>query len=206
MEHLEESFLIAFVLVAFMHSLIPSHWLCFSLIGRKFRWKPSRLLLIVTVSNTIHTFFLFLVTIAFRQLVPVVIDSLGSAILIILLGIFYILLHFFRLGHSHSHEKAIERGSVWLLVLSLIVSPCNYVLGLIASVSKIGVWSIIIALMVLFLVSTFTMGLLSYLSFLGLKALKLDWFDRNEKWIIGMIMAGLGILLLLFNDVDHLLY
>lgn len=153
---------------------------------------------LIIFANLLHTIVLLLFVFAVRWAVPEEVAGTLSYGLIMLLGVSYLVMHFLRFGHKHGHEdSAIEKYSVAILSLSLASSPCNYVIGMILSVSSMPVHNIAALMSALFIISSITMMLLAYLGLAGLRAISLEWFDRNEKGIMGVIMILIALFMYL---------
>lgn len=186
--------------VTFLHSLVPSHWLCFSLVAKRFGWNTKRLFFTILLANLIHITFLGVIIFLLETVIPHEVEEtahlIGSAF-ILALGLAYIVMHYLNIGHKHSAENIVEGGSTAFLMLSLILSPCNYVIAPLIYAASMPGFTIAVLIIAIFFVTVATASLLAYLSFIGLKAINLEWFDHNEKWIMGLVMIAVAVIMYL---------
>jgi hypothetical protein len=55
----------------------------------------------------------------------------------------------------------------------------------------------------MFIVTSVTASLLANLSLKGLKAINLEWFDHNEKWIMGVAMIIIAAMMFVSDKLAH---
>jgi nickel/cobalt exporter len=194
--------------IALLHTLIPSHWLCFVVVGRAQRWTLGRTLSVTAAAGLLHVLSTFLLGVflagmgqAFFQKRAQTLDRLSGFILIFL-GILYLISQFLHAGHHHDQDREIrEKTAFTALLLSLAVSPCSFSIPLlILSASSAG-WGVILLIGLVLLVTTVgVMLLLVGLTAAGVERLKFGFFDRFEKLILGVVLCVLGGLVFVIKD------
>lgn len=194
--------------LSLLHTLIPSHWLCFVLVGRAQGWTRGRMLTVTAVAGLIHV---------------VVNVSLGAALaaaghkllqerhehlltqisagILILLGVIYLGAHALHAGHHHEQDKSIAgKAAVLALSFSLALSPCSASIILTIVATAGAGWKTILSIAAVLLVTTVgVMLLLVGLTSLGIERLQFAVFERYEKLILGLVLCSVGSLLLIFH-------
>ena len=186
--------------VALLHTLIPSHWLCFVVVGKAQRWRLSKTLAVTAAAATLHV----LSTIALGIAIIVVggrfmkddhLEKL-SAVFLIGFGALYLLLHVIHAGHRHEKDAAIpEKVAILSLLLTVAVSPCSGAIPLLVAQAGQGKMIALVSA-VLLLTTLGNMLVLVGLTSLGIEKLKLDFVERYEKLLVGGVLCALGIAVL----------
>ncbi len=126
--------LVSTLTVALLHVLIPSHWLCFVVVGKAHGWRPRKTLLAAGAAGAIHVIVTVLLGTALFSLGQVILEEeetleIASASVLIVLGVLYLVANLFHVGHHHgSDSKGSGKAAYAGLVLSLVVSPCSAVI------------------------------------------------------------------------------
>lgn len=183
--------------LAMLHSVLPSHWLCFVLVGRAREWTLRRTLGVTVAAGLCHvlsTILLGVLAIVFaRELVSEEMLKPISAGVLIGVGLIYLVLHLFHTGHHHAaDEKRADRGAVAALLLTLFLSPCEAVIPLFLLAATGSVVFIAAMCVVVTVATVGVMLLLTSVAWRGVEAARLKFADRYEKLIIGSVLAGLG--------------
>ncbi len=196
MDKLSVSLLSTFTF-ALLHTLIPSHWLCFVVVGRAHGWRIRKTLAVAAAAGTVHV----IVTVALGAGLATAGRSLFeaeeslerlSAIVLIGLGLIYLVTHLSRTGHHHEHDRARgEKAACAALFLSLVFSPCSAAIPLLIAASGKASWIALIG-GVLLATTVGGMLLLVGLTSLGIEKLRFEFFDRYEKLIVGLVLCALG--------------
>lgn len=106
-------------------------------------------------------------------------------------------------GHAHAHHSPVtlaqRLGSapsvMGILVLGMTLSPCLDLLSVYVAASALS-WSLLLLISLLMAVTTVTiMSLLVWLTLHGLELLHLEWLERNEGLVVGVLLIALGVLL-----------
>ncbi len=185
---------------ALLHTLIPSHWLCFVVVGRAHGWKLRKTLAVAGGAGLLHVVSTVAVGAAGGAFVKSLahvhtLEQVGAWILIGLGGL-YLVSHLLHAGHHHESDRAVtERAAYVSLLFSLVFSPCTAAtILLMAQVQGAGMIALVGA--VLLVTTVGGMMLLVGLTSLGIEKLQFAFFDRYEKLILGSVLIVLGILVL----------
>lgn len=202
MDNLSISLLSTFT-VALLHTLIPSHWLCFVVVGRAHGWRIRKTLAVAAAAGVLH--------VVSTVVLGVGVDHFGkaflreetlervSALVLVGLGCLYLLVHIFRTGHHHEHDEAVtEKTAFAALLFSLVLSPCSAAIPLLVAAAGSIRWVALIA-GVLLVTTVGGMILLVGLTSLGIEKLQLKFFDRYEKLIVGLTLCALGGVIFLLH-------
>jgi hypothetical protein len=205
--------------VAFLHALIPSHWLTFALVGRSQRWSSVRTLKVAALAGSGHVLMTVLLGCLVAVLgkgllraIPPPVEHAATAGLLIALGA-YFLWSAVRGGHAHyphshdemEHEHDADGGKIGrlgrtptvmgTLVLGMTLSPCLDLLSVYVAASLFS-WQALLLISLLMAATTLTvMLLLIWLTLHGLQRLNLAWLDKNEGIVMGSLLIALGVLL-----------
>jgi putative Mn2+ efflux pump MntP len=194
--------------IALLHTLIPSHWLCFVLVGKAQGWARRKTLGVTAAAGAVHVITTITLGIALAALGRTILESHHedtleriSAVILIGLGAIYLATHLFHAGHHHESDKAVsEKTAVLALVFSLVVSPCSASIPLLIVASAHAGWTAIGLIAFVLLITTVGVMLLMVgLTSLGIERLQFTIFERYEKLILGLVLVGLGATILLFH-------
>ena len=195
--------------IALLHTLIPSHWLCFVLVGKAQNWTRGKILGVTAAAGIVHvattvTLGIALATLG-RSLMQESHEAMlerVSAVILIGLGALYLGSHLLHAGHHHEHDKGIsQKGAIAALVFSLVLSPCSASIPLLIVASSTAGWTAMALIATVLLVTTVGIMLLMVgLTSLGIEQLKFAFFDKYEKLIVGLVLCALGALVLLVHD------
>jgi putative Mn2+ efflux pump MntP len=199
--------LIGAFLVALVHTAIPSHWLCFVLVGRARGWRLRRTMGVAAAAGALHV----VTTVALGILLAKTgqkllsledLEQAGGWILAGL-GALYLVLHFTHKGHHHDHEaSASERVALGGLVLAVTISPCSAAILILVGAAAVNMAQVALIAAVLLVTTVGNMVLLVGLTGLGVEKLPLAVFDRYEKLILGLVLAGVGTFILVAHRHD----
>lgn len=195
--------------IALLHTLIPSHWLCFVLVGRAQGWPRGKILGVTAAAGAVHVATTVTLGIALATLGRSLLEEnherlleRASAAILIALGALYLVSHLMHAGHHHEHDKVISpKTAVAALVFSLVLSPCSASIPLLIVSSAGAGWSGMALIAVVLLFTTVGVMLLMVgLTSLGIERLQFTFFDKYEKLIVGLVLCALGALVLLVHD------
>jgi hypothetical protein len=186
---------------ALLHTLIPSHWLCFVVVGRAHGWKIRKTLAVAGGAGLLHVVSTVAIGAAGGALVKSLahihtLEQIGAWTLLGLGGV-YLASHLLHAGHHHESDRALtEKAAFVSLLFSLLFSPCTAAtILLMAQVDSAGMIALVGA--VLLLTTVGGMLLLVGLTSLGIEKLQFAFFDRYEKLILGGVLIVLAALILL---------
>lgn len=194
--------LIGAFFVALIHTAIPSHWLCFVLVGRARGWRLRRTMAVAAGAGVLHvattvTLGLLLARTGESLFHIEDLERIGGWLLAGL-GALYLVLHFTHKGHHHHDEaSATERMALGGLFLAVTVSPCSAAILILVGAAGSSMAQVLLIAGVLLVTTVGFMVMLVGLTGLGVERLPLALFDRYEKLILGLVLAGVGTFILL---------
>jgi putative Mn2+ efflux pump MntP len=193
--------------VALLHTLIPSHWLCFVVVGRAQGWRTRKTLAVTATAGFLHVISTFLIGVAIAAFGKAFFDPKEtlervSGLILIALGALYLVSHLFHAGHHHDEDRNVrEKAAFVALLFSLLISPCSASIPLLVLASSGAGWATLLLIGGVLLVTTLgVMMLLVGLTSLGIERLQFAFFDRYEKLIVGGVLCILGALVILVKD------
>lgn len=197
--------LISTFTVALLHTLIPSHWLCFVVVGRAQGWRTRKTLAVTALAGFLHVLSTFVVGVAVAAFGKAYFERSEhtleqlSGLILIGLGAVYLGSHLLHAGHHHEHDKTVTgKTALVALLFSLVVSPCSASIPLLVLASYSSGWLTLLLIGGVLLVTTLgVMMLLVGLTSLGIEHLQFAVFDRYEKLIVGGVLCVLGALIFL---------
>lgn len=194
--------------LALLHTIIPSHWLCFVLVGRAQGWARRKTLTVTAVAGMIHVVANVTLGAALARVGHTLLQENHehlleriSAATLIVLGVLYLGSHLLHAGHHHEKDhEATGRAAILTLSFSLAVSPCSASIMLLIAATAGSGWTTLLLIAAVLLVTTvgvmlFLVGLTS----LGVERLQFTVFEKYEKLILGLVLCVLGTLILLFH-------
>lgn len=192
--------------VALVHTLIPSHWLCFVVVGRAHGWSTRKVMGVAATAGILHVVSTVGLGIAGGEILHFIehqektLERVSGLILIALGGL-YLVTHVFHLGHHHEkHDHPVtERTAYVTLLFSLVLSPCTAAIFLLTATAG-GAAMIALVGIVLLITTVGGMLLLVGLTSLGIEKLRFQFIDRYEKLVVGLVLVALGTLVLVFQD------
>jgi putative Mn2+ efflux pump MntP len=193
--------LLSAFLVALLHTAIPSHWLCFVLIGRDRGWSLRRTMALAAATGTLHVLTTVSLGLLFatagKWLVePEELERISGWILLGL-GALYLFLQFTHRGHHHEKESSgSDRVALAALVFAVTISPCSLAIPILVTAAATSVMQVALITIVLLATTVGNMVLLVGLTGLGIEKLPFSFFDRYEKLVLGVVLALVGGFLL----------
>src|ERR1051325_10082499 len=99
--------------VALLHTLIPSHWLCFVVVGRAQGWRTRKTLAVTATAGFLHVIPTFLIGVAIAAFGKAFFDPKEtlervSGLILIALGALYLVSHLFHAGHHHDEDRNVR--------------------------------------------------------------------------------------------------
>lgn len=194
--------------IALLHTLIPSHWLCFVLVGRAQGWRRAKTLAVTAAAGIVHVATTVTLGVALAAVGRTFLEQQEhlleriSALILIGLGALYLGSHLLHAGHHHEQDRTVsEKAAVASLLFSLVLSPCSASIPLLIVASASAGWTALALIAAVLLVTTVGVMLLMVgLTSLGIERLQFAFFDRYEKMIVGLVLCALGALVLLVHD------
>ena len=186
--------------VALLHTLIPSHWLCFVAVGKAQGWRTRKTLGVTATAAILHVattvaIGVGIIALGRRFLDGEILERL-SAFVLIGLGALYLVLHLFHIGHHHEKDaKVPHRVAVVSLIFTVTASPCSGAIPFL--VASAGQWKMVALVSAVLLITTLgNMLLLVGLTSLGIEKLRFEFIERYEKLLVGGVLGLLGAAIL----------
>jgi len=198
---------------AFLHAVLPTHWLPFVLVGRGQGWTARRTLGAAALSGLAHV----LVTVVAGLLVVMVgveidarfngaLPAISAAILAVL-GLYFLFSR--RKGVQKVHAQtepgapvrryASDRAALLSLVAVLAFYPSEAYLPLYLSGAPHG-WTAFVVLSLILLVATLLgMMLFTGLALAGASRLKLERWERYERFVLAFVLFALAAMILFWR-------
>ena len=192
---------------AFLHAILPTHWLPFVLVGRAQGWGLTRTLVAAAVAGLAHIASTALVGslivmagLALDRWVEGLLPHL-SAVLLFLFGAFYLARAMLRRpaiaggpDFETPEPRVSDGAALWGLIALMALSPGEVLLPLYLSAATEGL-AVLVMLTLSFAVGTVLgMVLLTGVARAGFSILKLERWARYEGAILGLALIGLGLL------------
>jgi hypothetical protein len=186
-------------IISLVHTLNPSHWLPFVLVGQANKWGLGKTLWVTCAAGALHVtstilLGMIIIFIGYQIIDPGELDRAGIAILI-LLGVIFMILYLLQPGTKEGPRAAPpEKGTIISLSAMMALSPCE---GAIPVFLAAGGKSILVMLSLCLILTMVTIGgmiFLVTLSFKTLRMLRLHLLHRYEYLIIGALLCLLGVL------------
>jgi len=191
-------------ILAFVHALIPNHWLPLVAVARAEHWKPRELNFITLIAASAHV----VGTIALGLTLGLIGDRLAAdygniinvvgPVLLIVFGLIYFTVN---LPHHHHHEKSDVAGykrsrGRWILIfiVMMFLSPCLEVESLFLSAGAYGMTTVLLMAVIYTLVSISGILLLVNLGQRGVNLLPANFIEHNEKRISGAVLIFVGLI------------
>ncbi|MGQ9463512.1 MAG: hypothetical protein ACUVTP_11385 [Candidatus Fervidibacter sp.] len=201
-------FLLASMVAAVIHSLLPNHWLPIVAVGRYHKWTSAQLFrwaLLLASSHAATTVGLGVVVVFLGESATHFLHEnstkVAGIVLMILAAIFFLSPRLY--GHRHIHHPECEHcqsGSQVVtltgLFLALTLSPCEgLLLFLFAAATKLG-W--IKTLLIALVNSLLTIALLvtvSLLAYKGWERFLPRLKEHHERLIVSGLLMAIGVAL-----------
>jgi nickel/cobalt transporter (NicO) family protein len=191
------------VLLAFVHALIPNHWLPLVAVARAENWKQKDVTLITFMAALGHV----LGTVALGLVLGAIgkelqqeyggIIHVVSSILLIVFGLIYYTVNLPH--HHHSSQKDVaqykrsKRKWILIFIVMMFLSPCLEVESLFLSAGAYGMGLVTLLSVIYAIVSISGILLLVNLGYKGVNLLSAHFIEHNEKRISGVVLILVGI-------------
>lgn len=199
--------------VAFLHAVIPTHWLAFVAIGRGRNWSRRRTLWAVSIAGGGHVFvttglgialawFGFEMNFHFSHVFHWAVAGLLFSV-----GAWTFVRSCFLVKGSHGKKRGnidfkddvIDKTVLLTLFLSLTLTPCGLLLPVYLTAVPYGWLGVLWLSGVLGLATLGGMLTLTWLTLSGLDRIKWRWLDRIDGRVIGGLLCLMGVATLLHS-------
>jgi nickel/cobalt exporter len=192
------------LLLAFVHALIPNHWLPLVAIAKAENWEKAELMLTATLTASAHVLG--------TVLLGIVLGLVGSRlaheyesyihliapVMLILFGLIYFSIN---MPHHHHAAKEYVKGSResktrWILmfVIVMFLSPCLEVESLFLAAGPFGLDGILLLAIVYATISITGIVSLVMFAYKGIQMFNSHFIEHNEKRITGVVLIFVGII------------
>ena len=192
------------VLLAFVHALIPNHWLPLVAVARAEGWSRRDV-------NSV-TFFAALAHVTGTVILGFILGYIGkalqedygntiyvvSSVLLIVFGLIYFTVNLPH--HHHSEQKDVaafkrsKRKWILIFIVMMLLSPCLEVESLFLSAGAYSMQIVVLMAVIYAVVSITGILLLVNLGYRGANLLPAKFIEHNEKRISGIVLILVGII------------
>lgn len=190
--------------LAFVHALIPNHWLPLVAVARAEHWKIRDLNMVTLIAAAAHVIGTVILGIVLGLIGVKLQNEYGTVIYVVapvLLITFGLIYFTVNLPHHHHHEKKDIAGykrskKKWILIfiVMMFLSPCLEVESLFLSAGAYGMATVLIMSVIYTIVSISGILLLVNLGNKGVNLLPAEFIEHNEKKISGGVLILVGII------------
>jgi nickel/cobalt transporter (NicO) family protein len=191
-------------ILAFVHALIPNHWLPLVAVAKAEQWtqkEVTNITLSAAFAHVTGTILLGLVLgVIGKELEQQYGNTihLASSVLLIAFGLIYFSVNLPHHHHSSQQDvKAYKRSKRrWILIfiVMMFLSPCLEVESLFLSAGAYGMGIVSLMSVIYGIVSISGTVLLVNLGYKGINLLPADFIEHNEKRISGGVLILVGII------------
>jgi nickel/cobalt transporter (NicO) family protein len=191
------------VLLAFVHALIPNHWLPLVAVARAEKWKQKDITLITLLAALGHVLGTVALGMVLGNIGKELKEDYGSiiyvvsSVLLIVFGLIYYTVNLPHHHHSSQKDVAQYKRSKqrWILIfiVMMFLSPCLEVESLFLSAGAYGMGLVMLLSVIYAIVSISGILLLVNLGFKGVHLLSANFIEHNEKRISGVVLILVGI-------------
>ncbi|GAA4318165.1 hypothetical protein [Flaviaesturariibacter amylovorans] len=192
------------VLLAFVHALIPNHWLPLVAVARSEQWKSGEVTTITFIAALAHV----LGTVGLGLILGLIgkelredhghVINVAASVLLIVFGLIYYTVNLPHHHHSSQQDVAGYKRSRgrWILIfiIMMFLSPCLEVESLFLKAGPFGMRFVALLGVIYAIVSISGIMLLVHLGHRGVKLLSAHFIEHNEKRISGIVLILVGIL------------
>lgn len=191
------------ILLAFIHALIPNHWLPLVAVARAEKWEMKELTGVTLISALAHVLGTIILGVVLGYVGKGLEEKYGSAVqvgssvLLIAFGLIYYTVNLPH--HHHSTQTDVTRykrsKTKWVLifVIMMFLSPCLEVESLFLNAGAYGMGLVTSLAFIYAIVSISGILLLVTLGYRGIKLLSASFIEENEKRISGIVLILVGI-------------
>jgi putative Mn2+ efflux pump MntP len=191
------------VLLAFVHALIPNHWLPLVAVARAEGWTRKDVTGVTFLAALAHVTGTVLLGLILGYIGKELQEDYGSTIYVVsslLLIVFGLIYFTVNLPHHHHSEqkdvaafKRSKRKWILIFIIMMFLSPCLEVESLFLSAGVYSMQVVVLMAVVYALVSISGILLLVNLGYKGVNLLPAHFIEHNEKRISGIVLILVGI-------------
>lgn len=192
------------LLLAFVHALIPNHWLPLVAVARAEKWSRREVNIITLLAALAHVLGTVALGLVLGLIGKELQDRYGqviyviSAVLLIVFGLVYFTVNLPHHHHSGQEDvnafKRSKRRWVLIFIVMMFLSPCLEVESLFLSAGAYGMGVVSMMAVLYAIVSISGIMLLVNLGVSGTSLLSAHFIEHNEKRISGIVLIVVGII------------
>lgn len=192
------------ILLAFVHALIPNHWLPLVAVAKAEQWKKKDITFITLMAASAHVLGTVALGLVLGTIGKELQEKYGgiiyvvSSLVLIVFGLVYYTVNLPH--HHHPSQKDVVQykrsRSRWILIfiVMMFLSPCLEVESLFLSAGAYGMGLVAMLSVIYAIVSISGILLLVSLGFRGVNLFSAHFIEHNEKRISGIVLILVGIL------------
>ena len=207
--------------IAFFHAAMPTHWLPFVLTARVQGWNRSKTIAITALAGTGHVVVTAIIGFFITWFGAALNTNLGhwlpriAAGVLIAFGLYYFFRqlagkghvhfgypheHLYEHDHVHAPHRTSDRAAIASLLAFLTFSPCEGFLPIYVSGIRYGWAGFALLTAILSFATVAGMIFFTSLTLAGLGRIKLGVLEKYESALIAILLCGVGVLILLFEQ------
>jgi hypothetical protein len=198
------SLLAGTLILAFVHALIPNHWLPLVAVARAERWKLRDLNVVTLIAAASHVIGTVLLGIVLGLIGDKLENQFGRIIYVVapvLLITFGLIYYTVNLPHHHHQTKKdvadykrSKKKWIVIFIIMMFLSPCLEVESLFLSAGAYGMGTVAVMSIIYTIISISGILLLVNLGNKGVSLLPAEFVEHNEKRISGGVLIVVGII------------
>lgn len=191
------------LLLAFVHALIPNHWLPIVAVARAENWKRKELTGVTFLAALAHVLGTVALGFVLGLIGKELRDEYGRIIVVassVLLIVFGLVYYTVNLPHHHHPSKEDVEGYkrskqkwIFIFIIMMFLSPCLEVESLFLSAGAYGMGLVTFLSVIYAIVSITGIMILVRLGYKGTQLLSAHFIEHNEKKISGIVLILVGI-------------
>lgn len=192
------------ILLAFVHALIPNHWLPLVAVARAEGWNRKEVNWVTFLAALAHVTGTVVLGFILGYIGKQLQQDYGNTIYVVsslLLIVFGLIYFTVNLPHHHHSEQtdvaAFKRSKKkWILIfiVMMLLSPCLEVESLFLSAGAYSMEIVVLMAIIYAIVSISGILLLVNLGYKGANLLPASFIEHNEKRISGIVLILVGII------------
>ena len=191
------------VLLAFVHALIPNHWLPLVAVAKAEGWTRKDVNLVTFLAALAHVTGTVILGFILGYIGKKLQNDYGntiyvvSSVLLIVFGLIYFTVNLPH--HHHSEQKDVaafkrsKRKWILIFIVMMLLSPCLEVESLFLSAGAYSMRIVVLMAVIYAIVSISGILLLVNLGYRGANLLPASFIEHNEKRISGIVLILVGI-------------
>lgn len=191
------------VLLAFVHALIPNHWLPLVAVAKAEHWKQRDVTSITFLAALAHVTGTVVLGLVLGLIGKELQEEYGrviylvSSVLLIVFGLIYFTVNLPHHHHSEQNDvtafKRSKKKWIFIFIVMMFLSPCLEVESLFLSAGAYGMGTVSLMAIIYAIVSICGILLLVNLGYKGVNLLPAEFIEHNEKRISGAVLILVGI-------------